>query len=194
MGLSRVRILVLAGLIGVGLLLGQGGIVPNAHADDGQIYTAYNIWYENPAKVYSTNYKRGEMLPVGSVITNLKRTKKAIQFTAAASGTDFQIVFVSKHHPGMSMADIYDRFTTEKTFEEITAGLSESEIEMIQGGRYDIGMSKEAILVSLGYPPESGTASTELDAWRYWLHRFGTFVLHFDEAGKVESIEGGEPG
>ena len=121
----------------------------------------------------------------------MTRSKKAIQFTAVDTDTAFKIVFVPKHHPGLSIGDYYLRFTTEQTIEELTSEFSESEIEAIKAGNYAEGMSKGAILVSQGYPPEISTPSTDLDSWRYWRHRFATFVLHFDETGKVDRIEGG---
>jgi hypothetical protein len=186
---SRGLILASAVVICLGLLFSQGSIV--SRAEDPQLYTAHSIWYENPGKVWSTNYKKGVLLPAGSAIKNVTRSKKAIQFAAVDTDIAFKIVFVSKHHPGVSIGDIYLRFTTEQTFEELTSEFSESEIEAIKAGKYAEGMSKGAILVSQGYPPEISTPSTDLDAWRYWRHRFATFVLHFDEAGKVESIEGG---
>ena len=185
----RGPMLAFAVVICLGLLFSQGNIV--SRAEDPHLYTAHNIWYENPGKVWSTNYKKGELLPAGSAIEKVKRSGKAIQFTDVDTDITFKIVFVAKHHPGLSVGDIYLRLTTEKTFEELTSGFSESEIEAIKAGKYAEGMSKEAILVSQGYPPESSTPSTDLNTWRYWRHRFATFVLHFDEAGEVQSIEGG---
>ena len=78
---------------------------------------------------------------------------------------------------------------TDKTLEELTSGMSELELAAIESGEVRQGMSREAVLVSLGYPPESGTPSTKLDSWRYWRHRFNTFIVHFDDEGRVEDIQ-----
>ena len=49
-------------------------------------------------------------------------------------------------------------------------------------------MSRKAVLLAAGYPPEVGTASTKLDTWKYWRHRFGSYPVRFSD-GKVGSSE-----
>ena len=70
---------------------------------------------------------------------------------------------------------------TEKTFSELTAGMNEYEIEAIQQGKVKINMSKDAILVSYGYPPEHRTPELEKKMWLFWINRFQTKAIHFDE-------------
>src|SRR5436189_3601559 len=36
------------------------------------------------------------------------------------------------------------------------------------------GMSKKAVILAAGYPPEVATSSTKLDTWKYWRQRFGS--------------------
>ncbi len=51
-------------------------------------------------------------------------------------------------------------------------------------------MSKEAVIVCYGYPPEVATPSTNLDGWQYWRHRFKSFTIEFDDDGKVKYAGG----
>ena len=154
----------------------------------GRLYTAYNVWIENPAKVWSTNYKKGYILPAGTEIKKVKHNRKVVQFTVVETGVEVTIVFVAKHHPGLSSAEIRERLVTDKNFDVLTSGFSEQELEAIENGEYEVGMSKEAVLVSLGYPPEIQTPSTKHDRWKYWAHRFNTFDVRFDDDGRVEAV------
>ena len=61
-------------------------------------YTAYNIWYTNPAKVQAINFKTGEILPAGTEVTNIKINKGRrpfISFTVISSGKKFKISYNS---------------------------------------------------------------------------------------------------
>lgn len=165
-------------------------ISPGAWAadGDGKLYTAYNIWIEQPEKVWSTNFKKGWILPAGSAVRDVVKNKKLFRFVVEESGDEITIVFVPKHHPGMTGADIHDRLITTKDLATLTAGFTEAEREAIETGSYEVGMSKAAILVSLGPAPEVETPSTDANVWKYWAHRFNTFDLKFDSDGKVEEI------
>ncbi|MEO8084181.1 MAG: outer membrane protein assembly factor BamE [Ardenticatenales bacterium] len=63
----------------------------------------------------------------------------------------------------------------------------------IKNGRVEVGMTKEQVLMSLGYPPTHRTASTDLDTWVYWYTRWKTYNVMFNEAGTVEAITGRAP-
>jgi hypothetical protein len=170
------------------VLFSQGSAGVRAGDDDPQLYTAYNIWYEQPTRIWSTNYQKGTLLPAGTAITRVKSSKKAITFTEVETDVTYTLVFVRKHHPGKGVPDIYERFVTDKNFEELTAGFSKSEVDAIKAGEVVNGMSKEAVLVAFGYPPEVATPKTSSNRWQYWRHRFASRVVNFSE-GKVASME-----
>jgi len=146
----------------------------NAASAADKLYTAYNIWFEQPTKVYSTNYQRGNILPAGSEVKDVSRSSKNLEFTDPNLGMKFAVEFVAKHHPGMTRDQWIDRFLTTRDFAALSSGQA--------------GMSKKAVLLAAGYPPEVATASTKLDAWKYWRHRFGSYLVHFDN-GKVSKSE-----
>ena len=163
------------------------GAASAASAAD-RLYTAYNIWFEQPTKVYSTNYQRGNILPAGSEVKDVKRSSGKLEFTDVNLDMRFTFEFVGKHHPGLTGEQWADRFLTTRDFAALTKGLTAAEIKAIRAGQVQAGMSKKAVLVSVGYPPEVATASTKLDAWKYWRHRFGSYLVHFGN-GKVTKSE-----
>jgi hypothetical protein len=164
--------------------------------DEGPLYTAYNIWYElgKENALWCINYKRGEMIPAGTEVTDVKivepesgrflgGTDRAISFRTVENGKEFLVNFKPGFHPDLTIEDYMDKMFTSKNFDELTAGMSEYEIDAIKEGKVKVRMSKDAILVSYGYPPEHRTPSLKEDEWLYWMTRFQTKDIHFDENG-----------
>jgi len=159
------------------------GVAGAASAQD-RLYTAYNIWFEKPDRIYSTSYQKGNMLPAGSEVKDVKRSRGKLEFTDAKQDMKFTAEFVAKHHPGVTAEQWMDRFLTNKDFAALTRGLTAAEIKAIRAGQVQAGMSRKAVLVAAGYPPEIGTASTDLDVWKYWRDRFRNYEVKFG-GGKV---------
>ena len=159
--------------------------VANAASAQDRLYTAYNIWFEKPDRIYSTGYQKGNLLPAGSEVKDVKRSRK-LEFTDVKQDMKFSAEFVEKHHPGVTADQWIDRFLTTRDFAALTKGLTAAEIKAIRAGQVQAGMSKKAVLVSVGNPPEVGTASTDLDVWKYWRDRFRNYLVKFNN-GKVAS-------
>lgn len=60
--------------------------------------------------------------------------------------------------------------------------------DAVRAGKLAIGMSKEQVLVSLGYPPMHQTPSLEASQWKYWHTGFGSFLVVWDAAGRVKDV------
>ncbi|MBN1407100.1 MAG: hypothetical protein JW956_04900 [Calditrichaceae bacterium] len=164
--------------------------------NDGPLYTAYNIWYElgKENALWCINYKRGEMIPAGTEVTDVKIVEaesgrflggeeKAISFRTVNTGKEFLVNFKPAFHPDLTIDDYMDKMFTSKDFDELTEGMSQYEIDAIKEGKAKVRMSKESILVSFGYPPEHRTPDIEKNVWLYWMTRFETKDIHFDENG-----------
>ena len=169
------------------ILVLASGLGNTASAAD-RLFTAYNMWFESPQKMYSTNYQKGNILPAGSEVKEVSRSSRKLEFVDATSNMKFTIEFVGKHHPGVTPEQWIDRFLTTRDFSALTGGLTADEIKAIKAGQAKAGMSKKAVLVSLGSPPEVATASPDLDIWKFWRDRFRTYLVKFTD-GKVSSSE-----
>jgi hypothetical protein len=51
------------------------------------------------------------------------------------------------------------------------------------------GMTREQVIMAIGYPMTSENPSLEAAEWRYWLHSFNPFVVRFDASGRVATVE-----
>lgn len=145
------------------------------------LYTQVGMWTEK-GSVIATNYKRGEHIPVNS----------AVQITSVDAST---VIF---NYDGRSIKlkniEKYTKVDTAglmtRTFAEKPVNLmqfSALEKTAIEQGDVVIGMTKDAVIISRGFPPAHRTANLKLDSWRFWQNRFGTIVYEFEQ-GKVANI------
>jgi hypothetical protein len=58
----------------------------------------------------------------------------------------------------------------------------------VRAGKVAIGMSKEEVLVSLGYPPAHQTPSLDASQWKYWHTSLGSYLVVWDGAGRVKDV------
>lgn len=149
-------------------------------------YTMANIWYEKPNRIYSTNYHKGAILEVGTKVTIKDVSGNEIRFVDE-KGLEHTIIFVKKHHPGLTIHDYFNNYFSEKNpmaeggdFQRFTP----SEKKNIKIGVVKEGMSKSAVLMAYGYPPGTKTPSLKSDFWVYQYDRFVTRSVKFKD-GKV---------
>lgn len=53
-----------------------------------------------------------------------------------------------------------------------------------------LGMTREQVLMSVGYPVSSENHNLEDKTWRFWLSSFQEFRVKFDDNGRVTDVEG----
>ena len=61
--------------------------------------------------------------------------------------------------------------------------------EAIKNMRVAKGMTKEQVLMAVGYPITSENPTLDASAWRYWLNSFAPFTVIWDAQGRVKDIE-----
>jgi len=165
-------------------------IVPGKATSGQKIYTAYNIWFEKPERIWSINYKKGAIIPAGTQVCDVEiittnRRQKAIIFTTAKEKKAFSIFWIKKYHPGKTIQQFKKNLFTTKKFDELTSEMREGEIAAIKKGEIVKGMNKKAVLVCYGPPPEHATFRQEHNVWTYWTSKFIRKKLFFDDDGKV---------
>jgi hypothetical protein len=174
--------------------------VSGAAAEDGKkLFTAYNMWFESPNEMLCINFKVGEMIPAGTeveaklTIFDFDQPQSAdnvtkISFKRVSDGKVFEVRFEPRYHPDKTIKDYYEHMFTIKPFEEFTSGMSPQEVYAIRRGFLIPGMSKAAVLVSYGPPPEHFTPSLEKDVWYYWTQRNLRKEIYFDNQGRTLDV------
>ncbi len=149
-------------------------------------YTRVNIWYERPDRIYSTNYHKGSILPVGTKVKILDFNDKAITFLDEAKSQTYTIEFVSRHSR-LTPQEYFERHFSEKSVLAEGGSFSkftDKEKANIKAGTVVPGMSAPAVVMAYGYPPSHRTPDLGADIWRYWSNRIMSFKIVFNE-GKV---------
>ena len=150
---------------------------------DQTFYTQFSLFYEK-GHYHTTNYHKGILLPVNSEVKFVKAYSKSIVVTLPNS-ENLEIINVE----GFSGEKIEEIFT--RTFSASPVDLSKftgAEKKAILAGKVEKGMTKAAVIAAFGYPPKHKTPNLETEQWRYWLNRFDTIVVIF-ENDKVVRIE-----
>jgi hypothetical protein len=59
----------------------------------------------------------------------------------------------------------------------------------ITSARVARGMTREQVLMALGYPITSETPHLDANMWRYWLWSFSEFKVFFNQQGEVSGVQ-----
>ena len=166
--------------------------VPGQAAFGEKIYTAYNIWFEKPERIWSINYKKGAIIPAGTQVRDVEiittnRRHRAIIFKTVRENRSFTIFWIKKYHPGKTIQQFKKNLFTTKKFDELTSGMSKDEVSAIKKGIIIKKMNKKAVLVCYGPPPEHATFRHEHNVWTYWTSKFIRKRIYFDDDGRVSS-------
>ncbi len=151
------------------------------------------MWYEKPHKMSSVNYNKGTLIPAGTEVgyiavegprsMSYKKNKDFdpyIEFSSKDDKTLFKITWQSKYHPKKTIKDYANLMFTNKPFELLTEGFNTKELEAIKNGSIVEGMSKRAVIVTVGIPPGHYTKSLDDNSWFHWISRFQKREICFD--------------
>lgn len=155
------------------------------------LYTQVNIWFEaakGKNRGYSTNYHKGEIIPAGTKVTVTEIGRKAIEFRDE-KGTEYELIFVAKHHPGMKAQDFADLLFKEENPAPRIAKMSAEDRAGIKDGKLVRGMTKDGCVIAFGYPPAFRTPSLDADAWIYQDNKWSTAYTVRFENGKLKDIQ-----
>jgi hypothetical protein len=70
------------------------------------------------------------------------------------------------------------------------AGWPEPVRNAVRTGTVVNGMTREQVILSVGYPPTHRTPSLDAPVWNHWQSRAGRFEVYFGADGKVERTNG----
>lgn len=153
-----------------------------------KIYTAYNIWYENPDRVDSTNMLKGQIIPFGTEVEILNFTDKEMRFKTVKDSKEFRIIYDAPKH--MIAAEDYIRrlFTTQMQ-EELAEGITPIVFEKLKRGVVEPGMTREEVILAFGPPIAFRTPSEKENTWLYWTDVLVGKRIFFSKGKIIEIIE-----
>lgn len=143
-------------------------------------YTQYNLWVENEVHK-TTNYSRGELIPVNTRVTVESMGGKNLFLDM--DGRLIEVRNIPKH----TQRDI--KVIADELLGKSKAPVSSVKREFqgdLEAGILRLGMTKEQVIMARGYPPRHKTASTKANIWVYWSSRFVQRTLVFRDNKLVE--------
>jgi outer membrane protein assembly factor BamE (lipoprotein component of BamABCDE complex) len=150
------------------------------------LYTCCNIHYEGE-KITDVNHAVGAILPFGSPVTVTTMTNDSVTFS---SGATTLTLYQSYGKQQESAQQYFSKVLVETDPRIAFATFPKQVQEAITDGRVERGMTKEQVIMSLGYPPTHRTASTDANTWVYWYNRWVTYQVQFGADGKVSNVVG----
>jgi len=167
-----------------------GGGKQVAGAENG-VYSRYNIHYYSKSNANVASYANYTQCPGHAFLPyntkfRVRTWRKGFEFTDISTGLVILFEYSSANMGGMSNAD-YIKLIMSQTPVSYD-GLSDKDKEGIKAGQALPGMSKQGVMIALGYPTKHMTPSTDLNTWVYWKGRFNMLVVEFNEEGKVVSF------
>ena len=177
--------------VGIFLVLGCAGQQPAKP----QRYTAYNIWIHR-GQLHCINYKLGDrFIPAGTAVKKIKivnnKGARLIVFRISETNRKFSVLFNPRWHPGQTPKSYKKKMFTGKRFKKLTRGFSPMENQNIKTGRISPGMSKRAVLMCYGPPPEHQTQSLDRDQWYYWMNKHRMKKICFDANDRTVTCTNG---
>ena len=186
---SVLKSLWLAGLAGGAVFLTTGCNEQNVKPDDKPAmlsgYTCCNFHYEKDW-INDGNYAQLPMLPAGSPIKVIGYGRYRAQ--VEINGQPFRL--------GLDYGR--DAETTEQWVAKLIvandpkaklAGYPAAVRQAIQKGQIMVGMSKEQVIMAVGYPLTNENPRLDAPYWRYWWSSFGEYDVHWS-GNHVSKVNG----
>ena len=151
------------------------------------LHTLVNLHPDEPrSRLYAANFQQAGLIPVCSEVTLTELGNKRLVFRVKATGKSYNYEYhKSAAEPFLDHLRRY--FGTDCNTREMEH-LSATDQKGIREGRAYVGMTKSGVTYALGYPPRRETSDQNSRRWKYWRSRFDTFLVEFDEAGRVSKI------
>src|SRR5437867_2789487 len=202
---EEVRALVALGAVALASAC-KGPSVPHPMTSQTR-YLCCNMRYEKP-EVSDANYLKGTLIPFGTRVQILEVGRKSVKFQPAGHPP---ITLVLKWGDKVLTMDQYlDRlFLAEDPRAKLVRAsddgaqrkparkaerakppehASDRVEKLIEQGVVDTGMTRDQVLMALGYPPAHRTPSLDAPVWTYWQNRWATMQVYFD-GDRVARVE-----
>lgn len=129
-------------------------------------------------KLSAVNYQQAGFIARCTPVRLVEADDETLRFENSADGAEYLYVW----YPGAAedFGSHLSRVFGRRCEPDALKGLNALERKAIEHGEVEVGMSKAAVLLAIGYPPEHRTPSTRDNLWVYWRNRFNRFVLQFD--------------
>ena len=152
-----------------------------------KIYTAHNIWYEDPENIDCRNIQRGTFIPLGTEIITVETTNFTEKIIFKDKTGKVYCIRFSEDYRLCSMRDYIAGTFTSKSREQQLKGLAPKIRARILRGEVVPGMNMEQVRMAYGLPPAIRTPDLRNDCWIYFISGSDTVRVIF-RGGVVRNV------
>lgn len=145
-----------------------------APAEGKEYYMRHNIMYEKDEWV-PTNYWRGTLVPVNTKVKLASLGPKTFIIEILDGGARVRIE--NNNYSKRSMAEVAKNMLAPNPVPVEKYG--KKFLGDIKAGVPRLGMTKEQVIITRGYPPGHKTPSLDGSRWVYWSSRYVTYTFAF---------------
>ncbi len=146
------------------------------------LFTMVNMRFdENRNSISSIGYQKFRLLSVCTPVILNAVFQRSFEFTLKDTGR--RIHYDLNKRTQLPVQAHLNRLIGPQC--PATESLSENDQQGIKEGKALNGMTREGVLIAVGYPPEHRTGNLDNTTWTYWNSTFGSFALRFDNNGLV---------
>ena len=145
-------------------------------------------------KISSVNYQKGTLIPWGRKFRVERVLRNRMMILDLKTGRTYKYEFHRNTRNATSLKKHLARvFLDESECDRLAARverMSDVDKDGIYQGRALPGMSREGVIIALGWPPEFANRGDimKLRSWYYWLGRFDRMEVLFDRRGRVSIV------
>ena len=165
----------------------KGPSVPHPMTSESR-YLCCNLHYEKP-EISDVNYLKGTLIPVGTRVQILEVGRRDVKFQAAGHPPITLVHKYGKDTQGFDqyLDRIFLRDDPRATLPRPAKSAKQAQVKdaerlrkEIEHGVVEPGMTKDQVIMAIGYPPAHRTPSLDAPMWTYWANRWATFEVYFD--------------
>ena len=178
--------------LGVAIVLGAlafGGACkappPPNPLDNQSRYLCCNVWYEHD-EINDVLYQWGTKIPFGTRVQIIKVGKDDVTFQAEGHPKlKLELRYGAKV---LSIDDYVNRIFVVDDPRPKLKKVAATTVKQIEEGRVVDGMTRDQVLMAVGYPPAHRTPSLGQSDWHFWQNRWHQWLVNFD-GDKVSSVQ-----
>jgi hypothetical protein len=153
------------------------------------VYTLVNLHPDDErARLYAVNYQQPGLIPVCSEVKILGLKSNQMRFQVVKSGKEYSYIN-HKEAAGEPFNAHLLRFFGPECDRKGIDRLNAADKAGVKAGTVSAGMTKQGVIFAVGYPPKNRTPDLTSNEWTYWKSRFDTFLVTFDDKGKVDGVK-----
>lgn len=140
-------------------------------------YTRFTLHFERKSWP-ATNYARGTLVPINSEVKLISMSGSVVKLLLVDEGAEVSFKNIKKY----TETDLNGFAQLLLSSEPTAIGEYGEEIaSYIREGELKLGMTKQQVVLTRGYPPKHVTDSLNQSRWVYWSSRFVKRTLVFDD-------------